>query len=172
MSGSRSGRRLAGALVVRSVVAVLAVALVWEIVSLMGARIAVAPTLLAGLVVVVLVIARTAGLWPEPVGVRWGVVVDADRPHLPREHAAAHLADLARGAQPDHGFTCQQLREALRTLCADRLVLRHDADPDSPLAGANGLVSPALLAYLDGPDPAPPVRRDILAAYLKEIDSL
>lgn len=111
-------------------------------------------------------------LWPDPPAPAWDVKLERRRPHLPRERRAVRLADLARGADPSRRFTTAELRAELTGLVADRLVRHHDADPAHPFAGSDRLLSPALFDYLTGEEAAPTVRRAVLGAYLKEIDSL
>ncbi len=163
--------RLARRAIVRAVGVALMLLAVWGVARLGG--LALSPLLLVvvGLVLVPILTASGSDWLPEPESVGWDVVVDADRPRAPREHGAVRLADLARRAQPDHRFTTRQLRDELRRLTADRLVVRHGVDPTDPF-GADTPLSPALAAYLTDPDPAPPVARATLGAYLKEIDSL
>lgn len=100
------------------------------------------------------------------------------RPQPPGEHARLNsdvrvrrLALMLAHSRPGAGFETTSLAVMLRELVTERLTGRQDVPPVDPLDHADGLLSPQLLAHLRAESP-PPLKSNILHAYLKEIDEL
>lgn len=123
-----------------------------------------------GMALVTLTAIITAHLWPEAQPLSWPAAVDSVVPPLARERRTERLADECRAAcsrtSPDRG----ELQQTLLEITTQRLV-RHGADPASPLDTSTHRLSPELVGYLTS-QPVAPLSRTTLAAFLKEIDDL
>ncbi|CAI9405020.1 hypothetical protein [Aestuariimicrobium sp. T2.26MG-19.2B] len=161
-------------LVTHVVVALLGVGLLIAASPLMGLRLEVLPWLVIALV-------GGVGAWllrrgwdpaPHPTWVEHQAEVGTARPQA--DLRTSRLADAISSAQPGRAFTTRTLVGALHEVTAQRLVRKHGADPEHPFDDVEGLLSPALLAYLATADDdhSPTVTRATVHRFLKEISEL
>lgn len=107
--------------------------------------------------------------WPSPP-------IPRDVPETPPELRARRLQGRMALAVDGSRQATRDVAEMLADVVAARLVARHGADPADPLRDVAQHASAKLAALIaTTTDPAltpPPLRRDDLAAFLKEIDAL
>lgn len=139
--------------------------------GMLGYRFSAAPMILVGLVI--------GGLWwlvgaehsaPHPV--EWAAPRHSEsRGRFAADITTRRMAQVVQDAEPGRGFTPTVLARTLRERVEERLRRRHGFTVDTPLAEAEGVVSPGLLDFITA-DPPPSVANRTLRTYLKEIDQL